>query len=105
VGEGEKSLDTAVLGGRLESGTVVVNCACEPSQRLTRHAKSHVRESLLHDRPRVLESAGEFQKDSLESLHPYANQDSKIYIREVFYQASTVGGYTPNDMSARSSIG
>jgi len=29
----------------------------------------------------------------------------KIYIREIFIQASTVGGYTPNDMEARSSIG
>jgi hypothetical protein len=38
----------------------------------------HVRESSLHDPPRVLESAEKFQKDSLDPLNPHANQDSKI---------------------------
>jgi len=52
--------------------------ACEPSQRLKRVTpRGHVRESSLHEPPRVLESAEKFQKDSLHPLDPYANQDSQ----------------------------
>lgn len=79
----------------------VVKRACEPSQRLTRHApRGHVRESSLHDRPRMLESAEKFQKRLSGCVNRYAFQESKIYICESFVQASAVSGCTPNDMEA-----
>jgi hypothetical protein len=83
----------------------IANRACEPSQRLLRLRVTRQEAMSANRRCTTFQGCWNRRRNSRKTLwglvNPYANQDSKIYICEVFVQANAVSGWTPNDREAR----